>query len=506
MKLQVYFLFILLEVSFCLSAHTQTIIRKEEPILAGVPGGEATWENHEQPLGSGGYWGFSSDNPNGTVFSITHDYVNASQGQIVAGSFDSIGSTQVNRIGYSDNGAWKSFGSGIQNGVIYSTACAYFHPGHYQALLFAGGTFTMAGGIAVHQIAMWDGSAWHSLGNGVDEGVDSTILAMAVIGDSLFVGGNFTHAGGKLVNHIAIWNIDSNRWEQIIDNGVVGVDGGVAALLVPYQDDRKLYAGGGFLTAGSTPASKIAELNDGHWNSLGTGVTDKTGAVEALCESFEFSSNLHEIIAGGHFQETNPSVTNLKIWRPKDSTWSTINAFLGMKGTIYTLTDPFDLFVGGDFTLTDSSKYFLAIDRLNLGPKVNGAVYASLGEGGFYPEGYSERIYIGGNFSIPQHHFAIWSEGSEVELNQNTTSPDLIVFPNPVTNNSILRIKLQVRSSVKLVIYNLIGKEVFTIAAAMFDTGTHDFNLSDVVLQSGSVFLAKLNVNGDMTTRQLIKF
>ncbi len=497
-----FHIILFLEFSFAISASAQIIIRKEEPTLAGIAGGKAEWESHEQTLGNSSGWGAPTPYPNGTVFSITRDQVDNGQGEIVAGSFDSIGSSAFSRIAeYSDNRTWQPLGTGIQDGVVYSTVSTYIYSKGYTPLLFAGGTFTMAGGLSVHRIAMWDGSAWHSLGKGTDEGVDGSILAMAVIGDSLFIGGNFTHAGGKLVNHIAIWNIDSSRWEQIIDNGVVGVDGGVAALLVP-QYKRIIYVGGGFLNAGSTPVSKIASIENSHWISLGQGIVDSTGIVEALCEG-RGVGRYGEIIVGGHFNETQ--TTNLKIWQTDNSTWSKIDGFLGMQGTIYSLANPVNFYVGGDFTLSDSSKYFVEVNGQLPQPLIDGPVYALLGEGGYFPEGYSEGIYLGGNFFKPQPHFAVWSQSMDVPFDGNSNEYVVSIFPNPLIDNSTLRIQLKNRCNVDFAIYNLLGEKVDTFIGGVYDAGLHDFKLDNSILQTNNIYYARININGKITTLQLIK-
>src|ERR1035437_1779790 len=96
----------------------------------------AAWENKEQPLGNWGNWIGTEGTPNGTVFSISWDEENYSP--IVAGSFDSIGNDPVRRI---------TVGTGIQNGVVYSTVFTYTNK--FSPLIFAGGTFTLAGGTSV---------------------------------------------------------------------------------------------------------------------------------------------------------------------------------------------------------------------------------------------------------------------------------------------------------------------------------------------------------------------
>jgi hypothetical protein len=69
-------------------------------------------------------------------------------------------------------------------------------------LLYAGGSFTTAGGVAAKAIARWDGIQWHSLGSGLN----GHVYALAVGPDgSLYAGGNFTTAGDKMSSRIAQW-------------------------------------------------------------------------------------------------------------------------------------------------------------------------------------------------------------------------------------------------------------------------------------------------------------
>jgi trimeric autotransporter adhesin len=66
-----------------------------------------------------------------------------------------------------------------------------------------GGSFASFGGSAAANLARWDGSAWSGLGAGVDGPVRA--LANAPNGD-LVVGGNFQQAGGAPAARIARWN------------------------------------------------------------------------------------------------------------------------------------------------------------------------------------------------------------------------------------------------------------------------------------------------------------
>jgi len=65
--------------------------------------------------------------------------------------------------------------------------------------IYAGGSFTNAGGSAANYIAKWDGNNWATLGSGMN----STVQALAILGGDLYAGGNFTTVGGKISGHIA---------------------------------------------------------------------------------------------------------------------------------------------------------------------------------------------------------------------------------------------------------------------------------------------------------------
>ncbi len=73
--------------------------------------------------------------------------------------------------------------------------------------LYAGGRFTTTGGVAANSIARWGAatSSWHPLGSGMG-GSDLCVYILAMGSDgSLYAGGSFTTAGGKLSSHIALW-------------------------------------------------------------------------------------------------------------------------------------------------------------------------------------------------------------------------------------------------------------------------------------------------------------
>src|ERR1051326_5807226 len=62
--------------------------------------------------------------------------------------------------------------------------------------VYAGGTFTNAGGIAANHMARWDGSSWSAIGSGMN----AEVKALAVSGGDPYAGGSFTNAGGLSAN------------------------------------------------------------------------------------------------------------------------------------------------------------------------------------------------------------------------------------------------------------------------------------------------------------------
>ncbi|MEJ2629373.1 MAG: hypothetical protein P8078_12570, partial [bacterium] len=58
----------------------------------------------------------------------------------------------------------------------------------YGGYVYAGGSFTDAGGVAVSRIAKWDGSSWSSLGTGVNARVREIVVNL----NKIYTGGSFT--------------------------------------------------------------------------------------------------------------------------------------------------------------------------------------------------------------------------------------------------------------------------------------------------------------------------
>ncbi len=213
--------------------------------------------------------------------------------------------------------SWSVLGSGTNSAASAGVfGLAVFDDGT-GAALYAGGRFTSMGGVAMHQIARWDGSGWSGLSNGITGPVLGLPLpyvrALCVFDDgtgaALYAGGQFTNAGGVVTGSIARW--DGTNWSLLGS----GVDGEVRALRVfGAGNAARLYAGGQFTLAGGVAAANIARWDGTNWSSVGAGVGGASAAVVEALTVFDRGAGaaLH---AGGRFTSAGGvSARNIAAW------------------------------------------------------------------------------------------------------------------------------------------------------------------------------------------------
>ena len=183
-----------------------------------------------------------------------------------AGAFTTIGGVSANRVAKWNGSSWSSMGSGLGGaGIDYVEALAVAQNGD----VYAGGWFTNSGGVAIQSVAKWNGSSWSGLGNGLYGIVYA--LAVATNGD-VYAGGTFTNSGSVGVSRIAKWNGAS--WESVGSGMGVGVNVEVSSLAIP--PNQEIFASGSFSTAGSAPATGIAQWARAYYAT--DGVDPNSGA------------------------------------------------------------------------------------------------------------------------------------------------------------------------------------------------------------------------------------
>ncbi len=225
-----------------------------------------------------------------------------------AGFFDALpgGTSLFEFIARWDGIGWSALGDGVNDDV---NAMEVFDAGTGEGpRLVLGGRFTTAGGSPASRIAQWDGSAWSTLG----AGLDGEVRAMAVFDDgttegpALFVGGAFMSAGGIAASRIARW--DGSSWSPVGS----GVDGTVTAMTV-FDDGRgpALWVSGGFAVAGGQTAPGLARWDGAEWTAPEEGISGSILAM-ATYPDVVGTPTLH---LGGWFTNSPAGDANLARWQ-----------------------------------------------------------------------------------------------------------------------------------------------------------------------------------------------
>ena len=93
----------------------------------------------------------------------------------------------VNNIGYWDGSFWHSMGPQPSNTVASIVIS--------NGLIYAAGTFTGIGNITAYRVAKWNGTAWSTVGTGINPGLSSgSVSAITLANGNLYAAGSFTNA------------------------------------------------------------------------------------------------------------------------------------------------------------------------------------------------------------------------------------------------------------------------------------------------------------------------
>jgi hypothetical protein len=321
----------------------------------------------------------------------TYNYVRAlavsGSDLYVGGFFGKAGGIPAVCIAKWNGSNWSPLGSGL--GMVY--------PPPYDLVVralavsgnnvYVGGGFTTAGGIAATNIAKWNGSSWSALDSGIEYGGDHAayVYALAMSGTNVNVGGEFTTAGSSPASFIANWN--GSRWSGL-GAGIDSYPHGVTFVQAMATSGSNVYAGGSFTAASSSPATNIAKWTQSGWTALGSGISAPNfspyygGQVLALAVSGTI------VYAGGLFTAAGGSpATNIAKWN--GSSWSKLGS--GINGDVSALAvSGNNLYAGGSFTKAGTTT------ATNIA-KWNGSSWSKLGSGINGGNGSVAALVVSGN-------------------------------------------------------------------------------------------------------------
>jgi hypothetical protein len=236
------------------------------------------------------------------------------------GNFTAVGGVSALNIARYNGSSWSPLGSGVNNTV---NAIAVTN-----GMVYAGGTFTTAGAVTANRIARWDGTSWSALGGGLT-GASSSAAVSAIVtkGSDVYAGGSFTNAGGIYATGIAKWN--GTNWSALGSGFYFSVGNSTASVLALALNGNDLFAGGSFTSAGDKPAMFIARWNDqlNFYPPPHPALTRQTQLTNGL---FQFrltgTSGESYILQGS---------TNLSTWTPLLTNATTLYDFTDTAATNY---------------------------------------------------------------------------------------------------------------------------------------------------------------------------
>jgi hypothetical protein len=198
---------------------------------------------------------------------------------IIGGRFTTIGTNVVNNIARLADGRWQSLGSGVTGNTERDLNYRPFAEVRSLWLdssgLYAGGSFTNAGGFTAMNVARWDGARWHPLGSQL-RGEGSCYLgscfypvtAVARAANTLYAGGEFRYGSNSIQGFVAQW--DGSKWELVFEGSWFNnFDfNGIVRVLTLAGSETELYLGGRFVRIDSIPSHGFGIWHSGPRPSL----------------------------------------------------------------------------------------------------------------------------------------------------------------------------------------------------------------------------------------------
>ena len=173
-----------------------------------------------------------------------------------AGRFLTIGGVDAKNIAVWDGTTWAPLGGGLTrtSGTAQVFHMTAWDDGNGMAI-YACGSFNLADGNPVLNIAKWNGTSWSAMGDGFDSAVQELITFDDGTGEALYAMGNFNNSGATPVARLAKWN--GTSWEAV----GTGADGNIyGAIVYDSGEGDSLILGGGFSTLGGVAASRVGAI------------------------------------------------------------------------------------------------------------------------------------------------------------------------------------------------------------------------------------------------------
>ena len=441
-----------------------------------------------------------------------HTLASAPGGDVFAGGiFHFAGTQQIDYVAHWDGAAWEPLGQGVGRMFSGSVENLFYSR---DGSLYVGGRFdevfqSDGAEVASKSVARWDGQEWEGLGRGLELGA---VRALAEADDgAIYVGGLFLEVvqedGERLdVQSLARWNPSTGRWEAPPEGH--GFDG-VEVMIV--DEAGALYVGGYRIVAGSGESrARVARLDPQteQWTVL---------REWAFTFSVEDLAVVGNPTSGGSLYAA-PFTEG--VWRWRDNVWESLGG-LEVVRSLALNGDPEvggELYAGG-LNQNSSGPYVQRWDGTNwsgLGSGLTGfvsppLVYA-LAVGEAETEG-QVALWVGGEFvtagGAPSSCIARWETENHDTAAEDGASAEafgLEAYPNPTTGATTFRYVLATAANVRLVVYDVLGREVAVLVDAEQPPGTYEAPFEQRGLAAGVYVVrmeAGLGTKAQVLTRRV---
>jgi len=161
--------------------------------------------------------------------------------------------------------------------------------------LFVAGQFSSIDGLNAKSIAVWDGSAWSTLGGGVEGEIFDLQYFKGWNAEKLYVAGNFHLPGQPLKQNIAEYDLLTGTWKALQTGEMQG------SVYTIENFSAGLYIGGDFKSVNGQTAENVAVYSD-YYQSWNYFPQDEGLKVDGPVYDFEVVGSY--LLVGGAFQKT----------------------------------------------------------------------------------------------------------------------------------------------------------------------------------------------------------
>ena len=412
----------------------------------------------------------------------------------VGGNFTFLDTMPSHTVAKWNGSTWSPVGIGE---VGCGGACPpAFSIIRYNGELYAGGFFSnMDASPDTKGIAKWNGTNWVSVGGGMNY---NYVSELNIFNGKLYACGGFDTAGNVHASNIAVWN--DTVWSPVAND--TSWNGDIIAMAV-YNGE--LYIGGNFYDFSPGGIWRIAKWNGSNWVKVGNG-----GIYGGADDPEDMVVYNNELYVAGSFRASSGNVGNY-IQRFNGTTWSDVGG--GMAGVN---NNPADNAQIHDLEVHNGKLYAAGVFQYAGGvPAQYIAIWDGIqwcGIGSSFDNVtnaiafYNDTLYIGGGFwtidGDSMNYIAKWIGGGFTDtcgntsgINENNISSKISIYPNPTTGIFTITSTEKI-SSIKIT--NVIGEEIFTSAI------NHQTSTIDLSSQSKGIYFIKLFSEKGIETKKII--